>query len=167
MGLDWKYRPKEKPTAETEDRLPVEETPESFASRHAKTITFWVCLVLLLATIGPFSVFWIHDHFAKATEAQAGKTMTAEEVVRLSSLGQGLTMSHLKAYEGERSENEYREYYYIYFDHYILLAVQDTRLGVLDFCTLTDKNTQDSIDVRTDDVAAFLASHGTEKTTKE
>ena len=164
MGLDWKYTPKRErernePSPTQPDKLPAEEKPESFASKHAKTITFWVCLAVLLATIGPFSVFWLHDQFEKVTEEQNGKTMTAEAVVALASLGERLTMENLKAYEGESSESEYREYYYIYFEHYILLAVRDTRLNRLDFCTLTDKNTQDSIDIRTDDVAAFLASH--------
>jgi hypothetical protein len=163
MGfLDWKYRPNEaeQPT-EKKQKAPaeVEEKPEGFASKNVKTITFLICLGVLLAVIGPISVFHIYHWINDGIEEQAGKPMTEQDVTYLSSLGKGLTMEMLRTYAGESSVSDYREFYYIYFENYILLAVQDTETRVLDFCTLTDKTTGDSIEIRTDDVAAFFASH--------
>ncbi len=163
MGLlDWKYRPNEvdeKAAKKAKEESEREETPESFSSKHAKTITFFVCLGVLLALIGPFSVFQIYHWINDGIEEMQGKSMTEQDIYRLALQKDKLTMEMLHAYEGESSKSDYREFYYIYFDNYILLAVQDTRTRVLDFCTLTDKTTGDSIDVLKEDVEAFLASH--------
>jgi cell division septation protein DedD len=57
--LDWKYTPKAKQQTtpaeepiETKVVAEPEETPEGFASKNAKTITFTVMLVLFLVFLG-------------------------------------------------------------------------------------------------------------------
>lgn len=160
MG-DWKYRPR------TEDEkkkraLPAserEETPESFASKHVKTITFWICFAVLLALFGPISIF----HLYQASKTTDGKVMTESDLVALSSLGDRMTLEDLTVYAGERGESDDRVTFYVKVDQYILFAVKNKQTGKLDFCILTDSKTKDNIDIRKENVRDFLDSHRNSK----
>ncbi len=157
---DWKYRPKDESVSSEERRKQEEEKevkPEGFVSRNVKTITFLICLAVFLLLFGPVSIF--HLMRMADTEKIEGRTMTEAELIQLSELGPALSMSVLMEYDGEASESEDRRFYYIYFDNYILLAVENIETKSLDFCTLEDKKSRDQIDIRTDDVAAFLKAH--------
>ena len=161
--LDWKYRPKSdgERAAETEQKAKAEqereETPEGFASKNAKTITFTVMVALFLAFFGPVTVFQIYKHFA--AEADARVDMTQTDLVSLGKIGESLTMDHLRGYTGTENENEERITYLIRMDGYILNAVQEKGKNTLSVCLLTDSESGDSIDIRYEDVEAFLASH--------
>lgn len=157
---DWKYRPKDISLSSEERRQQdelKEVKPEGFASRNVKTITFLICLAVFLLLFGPVSVF--HLVRMAETEELEGKEMTEAELIRLADLGPALSMSILMEYEGEASESENRRFYYINFDNYLLLAVEDIETKQLDFCTLKDRNSEDQIEILTGDVAAFLESH--------
>ena len=159
--LDWKYRPKTEDEKNSRE-LPAserEETPESFASRHVKTITFWTCFAVLLALFGPISIFQLY----KATKTTEGKAMTESDLVTLSMLGDRLTLEDLTVYHGELGEGDDRVTFYVKVDQYILFAVKSKQTGKLDFCTLTDSKTEDSIDIRTENVQEFLNSHRNSK----
>lgn len=162
--LDWKYRPK---TDEEKAKLAArkaekerldEETPEGFASKNAKTITFTVMLVLFLVFFGPISVFTVYRQITDARE-QEGVVMTEADLVTLGRMGDLLTLDHVRAYQGTESENDQRINYVVYLDGYVLLTMHDKESGVLSICLLTDAETNDSIDIRYEDVEAFLASH--------
>lgn len=162
--LDWKYRPKtETEKAEIAEKKAqkeqvAEETPEGFASKNAKTITFTVMLVLFLVFFGPISVFTIYRQITDAREND-GVVMTEADLVTLGSLGDSLTIDHLRAYQGTESENDQRINYIVYLDGYVLLTMHDKASGALSISLLTDAETNDSIDIRYEDVQAFLASH--------
>ena len=162
--LDWKYQPKtEAEKAELAEKKAkkereAEETPEGFASKNAKTITFTVMLVLFLVFFGPISVFTIYRQITDARE-QEGAILTESELVTLGNLGDSLTLDHLRAYQGTESENDQRINYIVYLDGYVLLGMHDKASGALSICLLTDAETNDSIDIRYEDVEAFLASH--------
>ena len=74
-------------------------------------------------------------------------------------VGEALTMEHLRGYIGTENENEYRTTYVIQMEDYVLTAVQDQGAETLRVCLLTDIESGDSIDIRQEDVEAFLASH--------
>ncbi|MBR7098491.1 MAG: hypothetical protein IKC59_03670 [Clostridia bacterium] len=162
--LDWKYRPKteaeksESAERKAEKEQIAEETPEGFASKNAKTITFTVMLILFLAFFGPISVFTVYRQITDARE-QEGVVMTEADLVTLGSLGDALTLDHLRGYQGTESENDQRINYIVYLDGYVLLTMHDKASGALSICPLTDAETNDSIDIRYEDVEAFLASH--------
>ena len=153
---EFKYRSKaEQKRWELEHR---EEKPEGFASKNAKTITFIVTMVVLLALIGPISVFTIYRQMTDAEET-AGAELTVGDIRGLAALGEGITMEHLRVYQGTESESEYRRSYIIQNESFILYAVADKSTGVVRVCLLTDQKTGDSIDLRYEDVETFLASH--------
>ncbi len=155
--LDWKYRPKdqrERPRELPEDER--EETPESFASRHVKTITFLICLGVLLALFGPVSIFHIYRSMDREAE---GIVMTEADLLSLASLGERLTMKDLTKFQGKMGENDSRTTFYIYYEDYILFAVENKKTGMLDFCMLTHSASEESIDIRKDNVRAFLEAH--------
>ena len=153
---EFKYRSKaEQKSWELEHR---EEKPEGFASKNAKTITFIVTMVVLLALIGPISVFTIYRQMTDAEET-AGAELTVGDIRGLAALGEGITMEHLRVYQGTESESEYRRSYIIQNESFILYAVADKSTGVVSVCLLTDQKTGDSIDLRYEDVETFLASH--------
>ena len=161
--LDWKYRPKsdEECAAEAEQKAKLEqereETPEGFASKNAKTITFTVMVVLFLAFFGPFTVFHAYKYFSEKADTRV--ELTQADLVSLGNVGDALTMDHLRGYVGTENENEYRVTYVIQTEDYILTAVQEKGVGTLSVCLLTDVESGESIDMRKDDVEAFLASH--------
>ena len=157
--LDWKYRPKdqrESPKILPEDER--EETPESFASKHVKTITFLICLGVLLALFGPVSVFHIYRSMERGEDGGSA-VMTEADLLALASLGERLTMKDLTGFQGEMGENESRTTFYIYYEDYILFAVENKKTGMLDFCMLTHTDSEESIDIRKDNVRAFLEAH--------
>lgn len=157
--LDWKYRPKsqEEPLKKGSDE-DLEESPEGFASKHVKSITFFICLGVLLALIGPYSVFYIYERYQEK-QAESGTEMQVADLVALSKKGPGLKLEDITVYRGDRGENDLRITYNVMVDHYVLFAVHNKESKSLDFCLLTDSKTGDSIDIRADDVQAFLASH--------
>ena len=135
-----------------------EEKPEGFASKNAKTITFIVTIVVLLALIGPVSVFTVYRQIKNEQEPE-GLELTEAEIIGLSGLGEGITMEHLRLYRGTESESEYRRSYIIQNESYILYAIEDKSTGLVTVCLLTDVESGDSIDIRLEDAEAFLASH--------
>ena len=162
--LDWKYRPKTdgeraaEAAEQAKKEKEKEEKPEGFASKNAKIITFTVMLVLFLAFFGPISVFTIYRQVTDIEENQ-GAELTVAEVTELAKLGDSLTMAHLRQYRGTESESELRRTYIIQFSGYILNSVQDKETGALSVCLLTHADSGDSIDIRYEDVDAFLATH--------
>lgn len=158
--LDWKYRPKTEEVQAAQkktDEIP-EETPEGFASKNIKTIAFLITLGVLLALIGPISIFHIYEAYVEA-QSEGSLSMTQADVIALSKYGAALKLEQLTVYRGELGENDARRTYHVTFDHYVLFAVESKETKTLDFCLLTDTLTEDSIDIRVDNVEAFLASH--------
>ena len=134
------------------------EKPEGFVSKNVKTITFTVMLVLFLAFFGPISVFTIYRQMTDIEETQ-GAVLTEGDIRGLAELGEGITMNHLRMYQGSESESDSRRVYVIQTEEFILQGVEDKSTGVVSVCLLTDQKTGDSIDIRYEDVEAFLASH--------
>ena len=163
--LDWKYTPKAKQQTtpaeepiETKVVAEPEETPEGFASKNAKTITFTVMLVLFLVFFGPISVFTIYRQMSDTREYK-GAVMTEADLVTLGRMGEGLTAAQVRTYARTESESEGRKTYVVELDDYILQVVEDKASGQLMICLLTARTSGDNIDIRYDDVEAFLASH--------
>ena len=154
-GLNWKYTPKDK-TVDLSQDIP-EETPESFASRNVKVITFLVCVAVLLLVFGPIGI--LHWHEMGKTDKLGDKPMTEAALVSLSRKGASLSMKDLTAYQGEMTENDARRVYTIEFDGYLLLSIESKDTGKLDFCTLTHIATQDSVEVMTGNVMNFFDTH--------
>ena len=160
---DWKYttRAKQAPPTEEIPELQVaikEETPEGFASKNAKTITFTVMLVLFLVFFGPISVFTIYRQLSDSKDYN-GEVMTEADLVELGNLGEGLTVAHIQCFSRSESQSEERRNYIIELDDYILNVVEDKASGQISVCLLTARKSGDHIDIRFDDVEAFLASH--------
>ncbi len=161
---DWKYTPKAKQTpldaAEPVESATAEpeETPEGFASKHAKTITFLVTLAVLLLLIGPVSVFTVYRQMTGIREYK-GDVMTEADLVALGDLGGDFRAAHIQGYERSESENEGRRTYIIKTEKYIFNVLEDEETGEVLVCLLTDRDSGDSIDIRVADVEAFLASH--------
>ena len=153
---EFKYRSREEQKKWAEEHR--EEKPEGFASKNAKTITFIVTMVVLLAFIGPVSVFTVYRQMSDAKEAE-GVELTEGDILGLAALGDGITMEHLRVYRGTESDSEYRRVYIIQNEAFILYAVEDKATGIVNVCLLTDQKTGDSIDIRQEDAEAFLASH--------
>lgn len=154
----WKYNPNQREMTSREKKVQnelKEVKPEGFASRNVKAITFILCVAILLGAFG-FASYLVHR---KNERPPVGKDMTAQTLIELSRLGPALTMEKLREYAGEYNESEDRSFYYITFDHYLILAVEDNNTKTLRSCTLKDKNSGDQIEIIKDDVAAFLASH--------
>ena len=161
---DWKYVPKAK-QAPLDEMTPVasvmpepEETPESFASKNAKTITFVVVLVLLLALFGPISVFTIYRQLTGVREHE-GDVMTEADLVELGTLGDNFRVAHIRRFERSESKSDGHRTYIIKMEKYILNVVEDEETGEVIVCLLTERDSGDSIDIRLEDVEAFLASH--------
>ncbi len=155
--LDWKYTPKDK-TAPSEQEIP-EETPESFASRHVKVITFLVCMAVLFLVFGPIG--FLHWHEMGKVDKMGDKPMTEAALAALSRKGTALTLSDLTNYKGEMTENDERRVYTIKFDDYHLLCIETKATGKLDFCTLTHLPCGASLEVMTSDVTIFFTEHQT------
>ncbi len=161
--LDWKYRPKtdeeraEELQKKADKEREKEETPEGFASKNAKTITFVVMLVLFLAFFGPISVFTISKQISQEKENQ-GAEITETDLIALGNLGEALTMDHLRYYRGVEGDGEYSVTYLIRTEEYILYAAQEKSTNML-IVLLTDIETGDQIDIVQEDVEAFLNAH--------
>lgn len=160
---DWKYRPKERitGTAEEKENEIKEQTPEGFASKNVKVITFVICITAFLLLFGPVTIFRLIDHYSE--KDMPGQAMTAETLLQIAERGRSLTMEDLQRYEGELSDSDERTYYYIQFDRYMILGVQNKETKRLDFCTLTDEKTSDTLDLMRDGTEAlkeFLKEHG-------
>ncbi len=161
--LDWKYTPKAKQVQQTEETPELtinikEETPEGFASKNAKTITFVVMLVLFLMFLGPISVFTIYRQMTDVREYD-GEVMTESDLIELGKLGDGLSTAHIRRYARSESESKGRRTYIVDLDDYILRILEDTASKQLSVCLLTDRETGDNIDIRFENVEAFLSSH--------
>ena len=157
--LEWKYRPKSKDMSpDAKDATEVEETPEGFASRNAKTITFLVTLAVLLLLIGPISVFTIYRQLTGIREYD-GEVMTEEDIILLGNLGVDFRASYLRGYERSESKSDGRRTYIVKTEKYILNVVENEETGEVIVSLLTDKDSGDCIDIRVSDVEEFLASH--------
>lgn len=161
---DWKYTPKAKQatldedtsvTVKTED---PEETPEGFASKNAKTITFFVTLAVLLLLIGPVSVFTIYRQMTGVREYE-GEMMTEADLITLGNLGTDFRATHIQSFERSESKNDGRRTYIVKMEKYILNVVENENTGEVIVSLLTDRDSGDCIDIRISDVEAFLASH--------
>ncbi len=155
--LDWKYEPKKK--MPLQDQEIPEETPESFASKHVKVITFLVCMAVLFLVFGPIG--FLHWHEMGKVDKMGDKPMTELALASLSQRRSALTMSDFTAYKGEMTENDERRVYTIQFDSYHLLCIESKATGKLDFCKLTHLSCGESMDVLTEDVTPFLTEHRT------
>ena len=164
---DWKYTPKAKmaEAAPTEESASAEATEvmytvktEGFASRNAKTITFVVMLVLFFVFFGPISVFTIYKQLTDIREYE-GEVMTEEDLVVLGRLGENIRPAHIIAFERSESSNNGRRTYIVKMEKYILNMVEDEETGEVIVCLLTDRDSGDHIDLRTDDVIEFLGTH--------
>ena len=161
---DWRYVPKSKQapldetTPVTSETTEIEETPEGFASKHAKTITFVVMLALFLVLFGPISVFTIYRSLTGVREYD-GEVMTEEDLVALGNLGVDFRASYIRGYERSESKNDGRRTYIIKMERYILNVVEDEETGEVIVCLLTDRDSGDCVDIRAVDVEEFLASH--------
>ena len=160
---DWKYRPKERITGTDEEKEHEikEQTPEGFASKNVKVITFVICITAFLLLFGPVTIFRLISHYSE--KDMPGQAMTAETLLQIAERGRSLTMEDLQRYEGELSDSDERTYYYIQFDRYMILGVQNKETKRLDFCTLTDEKTSDTLDLMRDGTEAlkeFLKEHG-------
>jgi hypothetical protein len=142
-------------TIETAEK---EEKPEGFASKNAKTITFVVMLVLFLVFFGPISVFTIYRSLTDIREYK-GDVMTEDDLIALGNLGVDFRASYLEDYERSESESDGRRTYIIKMEKYILSVVEEEETGEVVVCLLTERDSGDSVDIRSADVEAFLASH--------
>jgi len=163
--LDWKYTPKTKQAQPTEEEasepkkaVDVEEAPEGFASKNAKTITFTVMMVIFLVLFGPISVFTIYRQLSDTKEYD-GEIMTEAHLIELGRLGNSLSVDHIRCFARSESESRERRTYIVELDDYILNVTQDKASGELSVCLLTARKSGDHIDIRFDDVEAFLSSH--------
>jgi hypothetical protein len=161
---DWRYVPKAKQepldemTPVTIETAEKEEKPEGFASKNAKTITFVVMLVLFLVFFGPISVFTIYRSLTDIREYK-GDVMTEDDLIALGNLGVDFRASYLADYERSESESDGRRTYIIKMEKYILSVVEEEETGEVVVCLLTERDSGDSVDIRSADVEAFLASH--------
>ena len=160
---DWKYTPKAKQASHAE-AIPEaqveiqEESPEGFASKNAKTITFTVMLILFLVFFGPISVFTIYRQLSDSKDYD-GEVMTEADLIELGNLGEDLTVAHVRCFSRSESESKERRNYIVELDDYILNVVEDKESGQIAASILTARKSGDHIDIRFDEVEAFLASH--------
>ena len=161
---DWKYRPRAEREAEAEKRLNEqnqaalrEETPEGFASRNVKVITFVVCLAIFLILFGPVNIFWLQKQ--KQAGEVNGAVMTEADAIRLSSLGKNLRLEDLRQFEGTLNESDSVTIYTVLFDDYVLMAMAPAGDEQIDVCTLTHIDTEEQVDLMTGDVRAFFEAH--------
>lgn len=163
---DWKYRPRAEREAEAARQLTQrqkeeirEETPEGFASRNVKVITFVICLAVLLILIGPVNIFWLRKQKNPAGEV-AGAEMTVADVLRISERGENLRLADLEGFAHTVSNSENFTICTISFGPYLLMAVSPSGEQRVQVCTLTHVDSGEEVDVMTGDVDAFLAAHG-------
>lgn len=128
---------------------------ESFFNRNVRLITFLICLAILLALIGPFSIFRIREWIE--SRQSEGKILTAEDVVRFASEPSSVRFENFRKYDGMYNEGKYVKYYYISFDsHYLLVVTADKETDEIKVCMVSDMNSDNEADLMKDDIPAFF-----------
>ena len=128
---------------------------ESFVSRHIRTITFLICLGIFLALFGPISIFtvkgWIGDRTSKAP------TMTADELIRLmQNPSANMNLDNLQKYRGTFTASDFSDSYYIEFDGFLLLVVQNRESMAVETCMLFHMQSGESLNLKKKDVLPEL-----------
>lgn len=146
-----------KQTAEPDVR---EMRTETFASRNVKLITFLVCMALFFAFFGPVSFFRVRDCMdSRRTEKMP--ELTCDDVIGLTEDRSRLSMQVLRRFRGEYNPGDKGNTFTAYFDHYILLAFEDPATGLLTYCAVMDRNSEEKLDLtdKNADAAAFFAAN--------
>ena len=127
---------------------------ETFLTRHVRLITFLVCITVFLFLFWPIAM---PEMRKLSHEGDLRSQMTVSDVLRIADLGTRLQASELDQYVGTKVEMDYGDYYYIDVEpHYQMLAVFHKDTGLLLFCHLSDKVTDEKIDLLKNDAEDFL-----------
>ena len=144
-----------KKTEKNEEKDTAGKT-ENFGTRNVRLITFLVCISVFLAVFIPVG-FWgfhaVQDWFEKDERPQ----MTLSDVVYLSERTGDLYLSDLTGYAGEQETYDAGIHYSIEIEQrYYLRAVADVATKKLYYFEMVDFETQEKVDILTEDVRAFL-----------
>ncbi len=120
--------------------------PEGFAGRNAKVITFIVCMVIFFAFFGPISFFRIAD-CAEQRQVQSAPELTEEIIAELCQSKSGFTMKQLRTYRGTYNTGDKGNTFTAEFGHYMLLAFEDSTTMTLTYCTVTNLQTEEQLDM--------------------
>ncbi len=129
---------------------------ENFFTRNTRTITFLITLSVFLVIFIPIATLEAKNYFFEDYDARP--KMTVNDVVQLSEQRNALTEKHFKKYAGISGENEHGEVTYkiLIEPYYYLSAVVEKQSGKILYCTLSNLDSGNQVDVLTGDVRAFL-----------
>ena len=146
---------------EKKDRRSLKERISDFWFEHVKLMVFIIAMVVLLMTLGPFSIYeislWINDIQNVTTD----DVMSMEQLISLTDSGVDLHWRHFAAFHGDRMTSD---------DHYVTWMIPvgiryEIRMGgedtdsPPDYVYLYDMTGDgDRIDLKTDSVRSFLAT---------
>ena len=125
----------------------TENKTESFASRHVRTITFLVCIGIFLALCGPISIFTVKNWIANAGKSE--RTMTSDELIRLmKDPSSYMNLEYLQKYRGTRTAGDFSDSYYIEFEDFLLLVVQNRETTAVETCLVTNMKTGETLNLK-------------------
>ncbi len=129
---------------------------ETFATRNVRLITFLVCISVFLAVFIPVG-FWGFQTVQGWMEKDERPQMTLADVVSLSERNGELYLSDLTGFVGEQETYDMGIHYSIEIEpRYYLRAVADVATQKLYYFEMVDLETQEKVDILTEDVRAFL-----------
>ena len=129
---------------------------ENFFTRHVKLITFLVTVGLFLVIVGPILLFGVTQDWMEPPELPK---MTVEDVILLSEQNTVLKLSQFTCYEGEMQEWSFGDYYVIEIgSRYTLVCGADPKTQVVFYCELKDSETEQQLDVLSEDMRAYFAA---------
>ena len=150
--MSFRYEKKPAPVRAYEDTTGKTET---FWTRHIKLITFLIVIAVFLALFGPYNVFDLAKSINEKREIEGRITM--EEVIALGDLRGTIYLKQLTKYSGELSDLQQLSMYTMDIDdRYMLIATAEKPSGRVIYLHLNDRQTKQTIDIRAEDVRAFL-----------
>ena len=127
---------------------------ETFFTRHVRLITFLVCITLFLLAFWPIAMPQIRSFYHKG---DLRPPMSENDVIQVSRIGYQLREAQIAQYISNKVDMGYSNYYYVDVEgEYELLAGFAKDTGLLIFCHLSNRETDEKIDVLKGDVQAFF-----------
>ncbi len=129
---------------------------ETFFSRHVKLITFLICIGVFLAIFAPIAVLEAHDYLT-GLNLKTKPDMMLVDVVRFSEQNGKVYAKQFEEFDCEIHKSGDTVIYSADIETcYSFYAVADSSTGKVTAFYLTDKERDETVNVLTDNVKAFL-----------
>ena len=138
------------------DRVTTKGQTETFATRNVRLITFLITLGVFLAVFLPIAYMEAREYFRQGEDTRP--KMTTYDLVVLSEQPE-IRVEQLRKFACEEKKQSGQNFVLITIEidpHYTVMASADTATGVVGYCHVLNNETNEELDVLTEDLRAYF-----------